>query len=107
MAVGTSSFPSSSILVSACRTLLLLTISTAVLRLRHWRRDSGSAAEVPPTRQRCHAPSPPPPYLWAGQLGLCQHQGRGVDGVSQLLLHQLVGLGCLSDPGGEGGSLQV
>lgn len=33
--VRTSSFPSSSILVSACRTLLLLTISTAVLRLRH------------------------------------------------------------------------
>lgn len=35
---GTSSFPSSSIRVSACRTLLLLTISTAVLRLRHWNK---------------------------------------------------------------------
>lgn len=42
-------------------------------------------------------------YLRAGQFGLCEDQGGGVDGVSQLLLHQLVGLGCLTDPGEEGG----
>lgn len=45
----------------------------------------------------------PASYLRAGQFGLCEDQGGGVDGVSQLLLHQLVGLGCLADPGEEGG----
>lgn len=45
-------------------------------------------------------------YLGAGQFGLGEHQGGGVDGVSQLLLHQLVGLGCLADPGeDEGGKI--
>lgn len=38
-------------------------------------------------------------YLRAGQFGLCEHQGGGVDCVSQLLLHQLVGLGRLTDSG--------
>ena len=42
-------------------------------------------------------------YLGAGQFGLGEHQGGGVDGVSQLLLHQLVGLGCLADPGEDEG----
>lgn len=39
-------------------------------------------------------------YLRAGQFGLSEDQGGGVDGVSQLLLHQLVGLGRLADPAG-------
>lgn len=46
--------------------------------------------------------SSPRSYLGARQFGLSEHQGGGVDGVSQLLLHQLVGLGCLTNPG-EGG----
>lgn len=45
--------------------------------------------------------SPSVSYLRAGQFGLREHQGRGVDSVSQLLLHQLVGFGCLTDPGEE------
>ncbi len=36
----TSIFPSSSILVSCWRTLLLLTMSTAVLRLKPWRENT-------------------------------------------------------------------
>lgn len=38
-------------------------------------------------------------YLGAGQFRLGEHQGGGVDRVSQLLFHQLVGLCCLADPG--------
>lgn len=51
-----------------------------------------------------HLPRPPPPpHLGTGQFGLSQHQGGGVDGVRQLLLHQLVGLGCFPDPGEDEG----
>lgn len=39
-------------------------------------------------------------YLRAGQFGLSEHQGGGVDGVSQLLLHLFVGLGCITNPEG-------
>lgn len=57
----------------------------------------------------CSQPTPTPAlsYLRAGQFGLSEHQRGGVDGVGQLLLHQLVGLGCLTDPGeAEGGGNQ-
>ena len=40
-------------------------------------------------------------YLRAGGLGgegLAEHQGCGVDGVRQLLLHQLMALSRLADP---------
>ena len=57
----------------------------------------------------CRQPAPTPAlsYLRAGQFGLGEHQRGGVDGVGQLLLNQLVGLGCLTDPGeAEGGGNQ-
>lgn len=55
------------------------------------------------------SPSLPPglSYLGAGQFGLSEHQGRGVDRVSQLLFHQLVGLCCLADPGERKGGKAI
>lgn len=46
-------------------------------------------------------------YLGAGKFGLGEHHGGGVDRVSQLLFHQLVGLCCLADPGKRKGGKAI
>lgn len=49
----------------------------------------------------CLCPSVFVSHLRTGEFGLGEDEGSGVDGVSQFLLHQLVGLSCFTDPAEE------